>query len=76
MLAVKASVSHKDQEEQQGLRGFGSTALAAPSAWQVPGVGAALGARPCPGHIPVAMLAADPAQATSRQLCPHAQPFA
>lgn len=54
MLVVKASVSYKDQE-WQGLAGFGSTALAAPSAWQVPGVGAALGgqtlswAHPC-GH--------------------------
>lgn len=53
MLVLKASVSHMDQEELQGLGGFGSTALAAPSAWQVLGVGPALGgqtlswAHPC-----------------------------
>lgn len=69
MLVLKASVSHRDQEEQQGLGGFGSTALAAPSAWQVPGVGPAFGgqtlswAYPCghagsypsPGHLSAAV---------------------
>lgn len=55
MLVLKASVSHKEQEEWRELGGFGSTVLAAPSAWHVPGVGPALRgqtlswAHPC-GH--------------------------
>lgn len=69
LLVLKASVSHRDQEEQQRLGGFGSTALAAPSAWQVPGVEPAFGgqtlswAYPCghagscpsPGHLSAAV---------------------
>lgn len=64
--------SFRDQEEQQGLGGFGRAALEAPGICLAGSRGRTSfgGARPCPGHTPVAMLAADLAQATSHS-CAH-----